>query len=341
MRILCLLDSEVKPGDRWIWNYLPGNQDEVDFLCTSSQDRFKKWGKLLAYYPAYWDLALRAYRQTRRKKYDIVVAWEGKNGFPYAVLRSLFRQSSPPFAILSFTYRGLVRHFPPLARFALKSVDHLTVTTHYELDSYPRLLSIPPERISLLLLGWYDTLQVDPTQVQPPAERFILAAGRSYRDYATLVRAMDGLDVRLVIVARKFNLSGIREFPANVETRDFMPQPDLWRLLHQAEFLLVPLEPVPHSSGDIHLVQAMSAGKAVIATATASALTYVEDGVTGLLVPPGDVETLREKIQYLLAHPAEAVRMGKTARLRYETCYTFNAMARNINQILSGVSHEK
>ena len=342
MKILCLLDSAVKPGDRWIWDCIPGNQDKIDFLSTQSADRYKKWGKLLTYYPAYWDLAVRAYRQTLRNEYDVVVAWEGKNGFPYAVLRRLFGQSQPPLVILCFTYRGLVRSIQPIARSVLKSVNHLTVTTQFELEEYRKRLAIPPDRISLLLLGWYDGMRVVPANIPVPGEPFILAAGRSFRDYATLAKAVEGLRVRVIIVARKFNLGGI-PFPPNVETRDLIPSRNFWQLLRQASFLVVPVEPVPHSSGDILIVQAMSVGKAVVATSTASPLTYVDDGVTGLLAPPRDAAAMRQKIQYLLAHPGEVERMGKAARQRYERLYTFEDMARKIDEILReiGGAHEE
>ena len=40
MKILCLLDNVVKPGDRWLWKYLPSNTDELDFVvATGAIDR--------------------------------------------------------------------------------------------------------------------------------------------------------------------------------------------------------------------------------------------------------------------------------------------------------------
>ena len=48
MKILCLINDEIKPGDRWLWNYLPSNNDELDFeVASGAVDRFKKWGKLI------------------------------------------------------------------------------------------------------------------------------------------------------------------------------------------------------------------------------------------------------------------------------------------------------
>src|SRR5262245_47596632 len=112
MKILCLLDGVVKPGDRWLWKYLPSNEDQLDFLSTTGfTDRFEKWGKLLSYYPAFWRSGIRAFRKTQRESYDLIIAWEGKNGFPYAALRSLFGQKSPPLIILTFNMRGVFSRF--------------------------------------------------------------------------------------------------------------------------------------------------------------------------------------------------------------------------------------
>ena len=339
MKILCLTDF-VKPGDRWLWKYLPSNNDEVDFLFTQGGlDRFPKWGKLIAYYPTYWQLGLRALNQTRRTKYDIVVAWEGKNGFPYAMLRSMAGQKNPPFVILTFIYRGLIRHFGPLARFGMRSVSHITVTTSFEAEYYQQILSLKPETISLCPFPWYDSQWMTrSSNGSGESEKFVLASGRSYRDYATLAKAVAGLDIKVIVIARKFNLAGI-ELPDNIETMDFMPLRDYHALLHRAQFVVVPLQDLPHSAGDSHIVQSMSAGKAVIATRAPSPETYIEPGVTGRLVSPGDVEEMREAIVYLWQNPQETARMGQAARQRYEENYTFEKVAQRVQDILLKVHH--
>ena len=212
MKILCLLDNEVKPGDRWLWKYLPSNTDEVDFLVARGPaDRFQKWGKLLSYYPSYWQAGLRAWRKTQQTHYDVVVAWEGKNGFPYAVLRSLFGQKSPPLIILAFNVRGVISHFLGLVRFGLRSVSRIVVFTTVEVEQYQQLLSLAPETISYCPHGWYDAMRwYDPEKVQKSdglarAGKFILASGRSYRDYETLARAVEGPDVSVKVSGRPFN----------------------------------------------------------------------------------------------------------------------------------------
>ncbi len=74
MKILCLTDFQITPGQRWLWDNVPGNQDQVEFLYSPTNDRHAKWGKLFAYYPAYFKLAWQAIRRTRQENYDFIVA---------------------------------------------------------------------------------------------------------------------------------------------------------------------------------------------------------------------------------------------------------------------------
>jgi starch synthase len=52
----------------------------------------------------------------------------------------------------------------------------------------------------------------------------------------------------------------------------------------------------------------------VIASRLGGLPEIVEDGVTGYLVPPDDVPTLRGRLAQVLADPAAAARLGSNAR---------------------------
>jgi glycosyltransferase involved in cell wall biosynthesis len=60
--------------------------------------------------------------------------------------------------------------------------------------------------------------------------------------------------------------------------------------------------------------EAMAYGRPVVATAVGGLVEAVEDGVTGLLVPPRDPSALRAAIERLLADPDLRERLGSTAR---------------------------
>jgi glycosyltransferase involved in cell wall biosynthesis len=61
----------------------------------------------------------------------------------------------------------------------------------------------------------------------------------------------------------------------------------------------------------------------------------VSDGVTGVLVPPGDSAALREALQRLLSDPRERRRLGRNARRAVEEQFSLDryvdALADNLN----------
>ncbi len=63
-------------------------------------------------------------------------------------------------------------------------------------------------------------------------------------------------------------------------------------------------------------LEAMAAGKAVVASRTGGVPELLQDGVTGLLATPGDPESLASAIRALLASPEARGRMGDEGRAR-------------------------
>jgi glycosyltransferase involved in cell wall biosynthesis len=62
--------------------------------------------------------------------------------------------------------------------------------------------------------------------------------------------------------------------------------------------------------------EAMAYGRPVVATAVGGLVDAVEDGVTGLLVPPRDIAALRSAAERLLADGELRARLGAAARGR-------------------------
>lgn len=133
--------------------------------------------------------------------------------------------------------------------------------------------------------------------------------------------AVEGLPVEVIVNTRRFALRGLK-IPANVHINEMMPEREYARILISAKFVVVLLLDTPHAAGESCIVQTMAAGKALVATRTHSACYYVEDGVTGILVPPKDPIAMREVCLHLLNHPEECEAMGAAARRRYEEQFT-------------------
>jgi mannosyltransferase len=83
------------------------------------------------------------------------------------------------------------------------------------------------------------------------------------------------------------------------------------------------------------LIEAMASGAALVASRAGAAELVVEDGVTGVLMPPGDVDALVMALEPLMRDPASAAAMGQRARARALAMFSLDAEARKIAEVYS------
>jgi L-malate glycosyltransferase len=72
--------------------------------------------------------------------------------------------------------------------------------------------------------------------------------------------------------------------------------------------------------------EAMAQQKAVIGTTIGGIVEQIADEKTGFLIPPQDVDTLAEKMQYLLDRPDLVNEFAKNGRQRYEEYFALDRM---------------
>lgn len=81
------------------------------------------------------------------------------------------------------------------------------------------------------------------------------------------------------------------------------------------------------------VLEAMSMGKPVVATSVGGVPEVVENGVTGLLVPPAAPELLAAALIHVLSDRATAQMMGQRGRLRAEQNHSVNQMVTAIERL--------
>lgn len=74
------------------------------------------------------------------------------------------------------------------------------------------------------------------------------------------------------------------------------------------------------------ILEAMSCGRPVVATRVGGVPELVEDGVSGFLVPPGDVSALSAGVERILESPELALRLGAQGRAACRTRWNVEAM---------------
>jgi glycosyltransferase involved in cell wall biosynthesis len=120
-----------------------------------------------------------------------------------------------------------------------------------------------------------------------------------------VIAGSGGAEAELKGLARELDVEGA------VTWTGWVPKPD--PVLASAH---VYVNTLPWEGFGMAMAEAMSFGLPVIAVASGASPEMVEDGVTGILVPPGDVGALADAIVDLASDEPRAAEMGGVARDR-------------------------
>jgi mannosyltransferase len=85
------------------------------------------------------------------------------------------------------------------------------------------------------------------------------------------------------------------------------------------------------------LIEAMAAGAALVASRAGAAELVIEDGVSGMLTPPGNVDALVTALEPLMRDPTSAAQMGARARARAIEKFSLDAEAHRIAAVYRAV----
>ncbi len=112
---------------------------------------------------------------------------------------------------------------------------------------------------------------------------------------------------------------------------------DVPRILPELDLFVSPslFEGMPNA-----LLEAMAAGRAVVASAVDGIEEVVTSPELGALVPPGDVNALREEISSLLRDPERRRRMGDSAAEHVAANFTVEAMVERLERLFASLLKE-
>jgi glycosyltransferase involved in cell wall biosynthesis len=194
---------------------------------------------------------------------------------------------------------------------------------------------LSPERVQAVLYG-VDARFYTPSPA--PADGHVLAVGRDLaRDYATFMRAVEGLDAAVIVVASARNLVDVQT-PSNVQVRLDVSQPELRELYEGARCVVVPTrrEGYPYGadcSGHTVLLEAMACGRPAVISARRTNAEYVEGGAV-IEVPPEDPAALRDAVERVLADETLAASLRAAGRRAVEDRFTTRHLAERLAPVI-------
>ena len=233
---------------------------------------------------------------------------------------------------------------------AFRTLPHRVITTSRRIaDRLVSELDISPERVTCIATG-VDLARFDPAlkgtvRGELGISEDTLLVGmisvlRSWKGHATFLEAAaqllkSGRKVRFVIagdgpgreeLAGKISAEPLKGNVTLLGHRDDVP-----KVLASLDVLVLPS--YAHEGIPQIILQAEAMARAVVATTIGGIPEVVEDGVTGLLVPPRDPDALAQKIGLLLDDPALRTRLGAAARAKIEATYSLDAMGERLLEL--------
>jgi glycosyltransferase involved in cell wall biosynthesis len=229
--------------------------------------------------------------------------------------------------------KGLLRFYGPVLRRVLRRADRILTDSPNYMRTSPWLQPVL-DRCTVVPLG------VDAVRFSPPPSPYagptrLLFVGRLryYKGLDTLLRALVALpDVLLTVVGDGVMRTEWEELAASLGIASrvsFVGEVDdnaLPGVYRQATAFVLPSNARSESFGTV-LLEAMASGLPCVTTEVGTGTSWVvQDGVSGMVVPPSDPGALGDALSRLVADPSMARRMGEAGRSRVEREFTESVM---------------
>lgn len=161
----------------------------------------------------------------------------------------------------------------------------------------------------------------------------------SYRQLSEALAMLQGVDFRLIIAgdgeARSEVMTAMRPLGAKVIPIGQVA-PETIPVLYGASDLCV--WPAVNEAYGMSLLEAQAAGLPVVSARVGGVPDIVEDGVTGILVEPGDMRAFAQGVFDLIADPPRRQAMGTAALTKVAEQHNIGHVAKRLDDILLGLT---
>lgn len=269
-------------------------------------------------------LALKATRLVKQKGFTTVISLSERVGIPLALML--------PRSVKHI----VIQHHPLSAKKILiekllrveRKWEQIITISQAEKETLLTMLDIHVPKIVAIHCP-VDTDFFAPKEYRQAANRtdparqddHVESLGLSYRDYPTLIKAMQSLHdipchfrVGSTWVARDWGFEP-DHLPANISIQPYVSPDVLREKIAQSRFIITPIQNFSQWSAGCTTVQiAQAMGKAVIATDLPGLREYLVPNKTGILVEPENPQAMAKAIRFLWDNPERASEMGQRGR---------------------------
>lgn len=342
-----LSDREAEACETFRRGLEEGNGEKwTVWACVSNKGRTRGYNVIR--YFKYLFFPLRVY--WRRKRFAKIFAWQVFYAVGLGFYSRLFHgEMDCLVAGKNLIYRDkkgwIGRLYLSWLRYAAgrgRTEYYLVSSAAYQ-DYLAERVGVEPKRLAFMPFGKEDFTQT-PEAAAPRTENaawksgsYLLALGRSNRDYDWLVNALEGTGRKLHIISDEYRPAHL---PSNVRVSNNLSGLQVLPSLRDAAALVFPIADGRIDAGETVLLMGFMFAKPVVVTGPSCLATdYLRDGENGLVVekdPAG--AALNAALARLETEPGLATRLGTAARAEYEAKYSEEEYGRRVGAWLRNLS---
>ena len=264
-----------------------------------------------------------------------LVSWQQFYGIFYLFYNKLFKiNKDVAVTIMTFIFKergGLLgKLYKAFVSFSIDSpnLQNIVVFSRNEVQYYSLLFPKAHDKFKFVPLGmeYITGLSIDE---QLREEKYIFTAGSSNRDYDFLISLLNNTDYKMKIACHGLH----KEHGGNIEILQNVHGDAMYRYLYNCEIVVIPLQNLEVSSGQLMLLQAMQMGKPIIVSNNKGVYDYIEDGKTGYIVD-NRKEQWMPLIKELYNDPVLYKSMSERQKETFKRCFSAYALGRNTGELI-------
>ena len=301
-------------------------------IYISNWGRMNSWLKIKRYL-VYFYVPFKVF--LHRKNYNIIIGWQQFYALILAFYCRFFNVKKEfSIYVINFTYKDkkgiLGKIYFCFMKYILQSkyIDGIYLPSTKYIDFCIKKLDIDKEKFCVVPFGIPDLYR----KYQPLKEtnEYILAIGRSNRDYDWLINEWRKINIKLYIISDEYKPT--INIPNNIEIINNISGEKQYPYILGCKLLILPIKDSNICSGDTVLLTAMSFKKTVIIT-TPSTLSemYIKNRINGLLVEKvhGELKKLIDEIE------KENINLGENARKSYKKFFSRFNMGKKVGNFIN------
>ncbi len=222
-----------------------------------------------------------------------------------------------------------------MQRWVARRVDRVITGSQSAAASVAQALRLPPEHIRVIYDGVDEKIYrpLDDVEREPCSLLFVGRAEDKNKGFRYLLEALKRLDgvvpYHLIVVQPPKSREAARQVEElGLRGRfTYLERLSSEELVHTYNRVQVHVTPSLYEGFGLPAAEAQACGTAEIATSAGALPEIVDDGVSGLVVPPGQVEPLVDALRTLLQDPARCRAMGEAGSRRIRERFTWRRTA--------------